>query len=201
MATVEVFADIVCPFAYVGLTQLIERRHQLGRDDVRFRIRAWPLELVNGEPVDANLIGDEIEAIRPQVAPNLFAGFDPDRFPASTLPALALTACAYDIDDAIGEAVAMELRRLVFEHGRDVSDATVLAEVAQRNGVPNLGDLGVVQDEWIVGRARGVVGSPHFFVDGESVFCPVLDIRHVDGALLVKIDKQAYETFVTRCFS
>ena len=95
----------------------------------------------------------------------------------------------------------MELRRLVFEHGRDVSDATVLAEVAQRNGVPNLGDLGVVQDEWIVGRARGVVGSPHFFVDGESVFCPVLDIRHVDGALLVKIDEQAYETFVTRCFS
>ena len=201
MATVEVFADIVCPFAYVGLTQLIERRHQLGRDDVRFRIRAWPLELVNGEPVDAKLIGEEIQAIRPQVAPDLFGGFDPDRFPASTLPALALTACAYDIDDAIGEAVAMQLRRLVFEHGRDVSDATVLTEVAQRNGVPNLGDMGVVQDEWIVGRSRGVVGSPHFFVDGESVFCPVLDIRHVDGALLVKIDKQAYETFVTRCFS
>jgi 2-hydroxychromene-2-carboxylate isomerase len=201
VATVEVFADIVCPFAYVGLTQLIERRHQLGRDDVRFRIRAWPLELVNGEPVDAKLIGEEIQAIRPQVAPDLFGGFDPDRFPASTLPALALTACAYDIDDAIGEAVAMQLRRLVFEHGRDVSDATVLTEVAQRNGVPNLGDMGVVQDEWIVGRSRGVVGSPHFFVDGESVFCPVLDIRHVDGALLVKIDKQAYETFVTRCFS
>lgn len=200
MATVEVYADIVCPFAYVGLTQLIERRHQLGRDDVRVRIRGWPLELVNGEPVDAHSIGEEVEAIKPQVAPNLFAGFDPQRFPASTLPALALTAAAYEVDDATGEAVAMQLRQLVFEHGRDVCDPAVLSEVAERNSVPTLGDVEVVREEWIAGSLRDVIGSPHFFVDGESLFCPVLDIHRVDGALVVKVDQQVYEVFVARCF-
>ncbi|HSB86779.1 MAG TPA: DsbA family protein [Ilumatobacteraceae bacterium] len=200
MANVEVYADVVCPFAYVGLTHLIRRRHQLGRDDVHFRIRGWPLELVNGEPVDAHSIGEEIDEIKPQVAPDLFAGFDTEQFPSSTLPALALTAAAYEIGEATGEAVAMRLRRLVFEHGRDVADPAVLTDVAQRNNVPTLGDVAVVRDEWTAGRSRGVVGSPHFFVDGESLFCPVLDIRRVDGALVVKIDERAYEAFVTRCF-
>lgn len=200
MASVEVYADVVCPFAYVGLTKLIERRHQLGRDDVCFRIRSWPLELVNGEPVDAHSIGEEIDAIKPQVAPDLFTGFDAEQFPASSLPALALTAAAYEIDDVTGETVAIQLRRLLFEHGRDVNDPAVLAEVAQHSGVPGLGDVAVVRDEWIAGRERGVIGSPHFFVDGESVFCPVLDIRHVDGALVVKVDADAFEAFVARCF-
>jgi hypothetical protein len=110
----------------VGLTHLIRQRHQLGRDDVRFRIRGWPLELVNGEPVDAHFVSEEIDEIKPQVAPDLFAGFDPGQFPAGTLPALALTAAAYEIGDGIGEAVAMQLRQLVFEHGRNVADPAVL---------------------------------------------------------------------------
>ncbi len=194
------YADIVCPFAYVGLTRLIERRHQLGRDDVRFHIRSWPLELVNGEPVDAHSISEEIDEIKPQVAADLFAGFDPGRFPASSLPALALTAEAYQLGDATGEAVAMQLRQLVFEHGRDVADPAVLAEVAQHNGVTTLGDDAAVRNEWADGRSRGVLGSPHFFVEGESLFCPVLDIRRIDEALVVKVDEQAFEAFVTRCF-
>ncbi|MGZ4672428.1 MAG: DsbA family oxidoreductase [Ilumatobacteraceae bacterium] len=200
MTKVEVYADIVCPFAYVGLTRLIERRHQLGRDDVHLRIRSWPLELVNGEPVDVHSISEEIDEIKPQVAPDLFAGFDPGQFPASTLPALALTAAAYESGDATGEAVAMQLRQLLFEHGRNVNDPAVLAEVAERNDVSTLGDTVVVRNQWADGRARGVLGSPHFFVDGESLFCPVLDIRRVDGALVVKVDEQAFEAFATRCF-
>ena len=194
------YADIVCPFAYVGLTRLIERRHQLGRDEVRFRIRSWPLELVNGSPVDAHFIDEEIDEIKPQVAPDLFANFDAGQFPASTLPALALTAASYELGDSTGEAVAMQLRKLVFEHGRNVADPAVLAELAQHYGVTTLGDAAVVRDEWTNGRTRGVLGSPHFFVDGESLFCPVLDIRRVDGRLVVKVDEQAYEAFVTHCF-
>ena len=155
---------------------------------------------MNGEPVDAHFIGEEVEEIKPQVAPDLFAGFDPRQFPTTTLPALALTAAAYELGDTTGEAVAMQLRQLVFEHGRNVADPVVLADVAQQHGVTTLGEAEVVRDEWAAGRLRGVLGSPHFFVDGESLFCPVLDIRRVDGALVVKIDERAYEAFVTRCF-
>jgi predicted DsbA family dithiol-disulfide isomerase len=201
MASVEVYADIVCPFAYVGLTRLIDRRHQLGRDDVRLRIRAWPLELVNDAPVDGHFIGEEIDEIAPQVAPDLFTGFDAGQFPASSLPALALTAAAYEVDDATGEAVAMELRRQLFEHGRNVADPALLADVAERSGVATTGSAATVIADWAEGRSRGVVGSPHFFVGGESLFCPVLDIHRVDGALVVRVDEPAYEQFVTRCFS
>jgi hypothetical protein len=184
----------------VGLTRLIERRQRMGRDDVHFRIVGWPLELVNGKPVDGHFIGEEIDEIAPQVAPDLFGGFDAALFPASTLAALALTTAAYDIDDTTGETVAMELRRMLFEQGVDVSAPPALAEVAQRHGVRVPADDSRVREEWQRGRERGVVGSPHFFVDGESLFCPVLDIRRVDGALVVHVDEQAFEAFVARCF-
>jgi predicted DsbA family dithiol-disulfide isomerase len=201
MSDIEVYADIVCPFAYVGLTRLIERRHELGRDDVRFRIRSWPLELVNGKPLDAAFIGEEVAEIRPQVAPDLFAGFDPAQFPPTTLPALALTAAAYERDDETGEAVAMDLRRLVFEHGTNVADPAVLKAVAERHGLTSLGDVAGVREQWHHGQRRGVVGSPHFFVKEASKFCPVLDIRRVDGALVLQVDQVAYDEFVAECFS
>ena len=200
MRTIEVYADIVCPFAYVGLTRLIERRHEMGRDDVQFHVRSWPLELVNGKPVAAHFIHEEIDEIRPQVAADLFTGFDPSQFPASTIPALALTAAAYDISISTGEAVAMTLRRLLFEDGRDIANADVLAEVAHRYGINEPYDDSKVIEDLARGRERGVVGSPHFFLDGTSHFCPVLDIHRVDGALVVTVDKAASEAFVALCF-
>jgi hypothetical protein len=47
----EVYADIGCPFAHVGLRAAIHERSRLGRDDVKLVIPAWPLELVNGAPL------------------------------------------------------------------------------------------------------------------------------------------------------
>ena len=200
----EVFADVVCPFAYVGLRELLQRRAALGRDDVRLVVRAWPLELVNGKAVDPHFIGEEIDEIRPQVAPDAFAGFDPTQFPHSSLPALALTAAAYDRDLATGEAVAMALRHLLFEAGRDVADPAVLAEVAARFDLPDPATLGdaAPRAEWRDGQQRGVVGSPHFFLAGESWFCPVLDIsRDPAGHLHVRIDDDAAERFIAAIFS
>ena len=49
----EVFADIWCPFAHVGLQTIYEQRARNGRADVAIWVRAWPLELVNGAPLDA----------------------------------------------------------------------------------------------------------------------------------------------------
>lgn len=200
MKFVVVYADIVCPFAYVGLTRLFERRRELGREDVRIRVRSWPLELVNGKPVDGTFIGEEIDEIKPQVAPDLFRGFDATCFPASSFPGLALTSAAYAADDATGESVAMELRRLLFEEGEDVADPNILEKVAARHGLADLGNPDAVLAEYAEGRARHVVGSPHFFVDGTSVFCPTLDIKRVDGALQVNVDMTAFAQLVATCF-
>ena len=88
MTTIEVFADVACPFTHVGLRRLVERRDELGRTDVRLRVRAWPLEVVNGEPLDPAFIEEEVDDIRAQVAPDLFTGFRRGAFPASTLSLL-----------------------------------------------------------------------------------------------------------------
>ena len=54
------FADVVCPFTHVGLRRLVEYRAQRHREDVAIRVRAWPLELVNGEQVPRELLVEEI---------------------------------------------------------------------------------------------------------------------------------------------
>ena len=94
---VEVFADVCCPFTHVGLRRLVQRRDEVG-GDLELVVRAWPLELVNGAPLDGDLIAEEIEELRKQVAADLFVGFDRGRFPATSLPALELAAAAYRHD-------------------------------------------------------------------------------------------------------
>lgn len=201
MTRVEVFADIVCPFAYVGLDRLIAERDRRGRPDVVFVVRAWPLELVNGSPVEAHFIGEEIEDLRAQVAPDLFVGFDEHSFPDTTLPGLALTAAAYGVDVATGESVAMDVRRELFERGRDVARPEVLAAVAARHGLELAADTSAPVEEWQEGRRRAVVGSPHFFTGEQSLFCPVLDIAREGEHLRVRVDPAGFDDIVAACFA
>ena len=91
---IEVFADIVCPFTHVGLRRLVEARDARSAHST-IRVRAWPLEWVNGRPFDAEVVGHEIEALRSDVAPEMFAGFDAAHFPRTSMPAFGLVAAAY----------------------------------------------------------------------------------------------------------
>jgi predicted DsbA family dithiol-disulfide isomerase len=200
---VEVFADVRCPFTHVGLRRLLERREQSGGMAFVLRVRAWPLELVNDTPLDPDMIAEEVDELRTQVAPHLFAGFDPGRFPDSSLPALMLAAAANQQDAAVGERVSLALRDALFEQGRDIASPEVLAELARTSGIglPTDGMGPPVLDDWHEGEARGVVGSPHFFVDGSGYFCPGLEITRTDGGLDIRKNGAAFEAFVARCLS
>jgi predicted DsbA family dithiol-disulfide isomerase len=202
LRVVEVFADVWCPFAYVGLRRLVEQRAARGRDDVVIRVRAWPLELVNGEPLRPDLVTGEIGALREAVAGDLFQGFDPERFPSTSLPALALAGSAYRRDDATGESVSLALRTALFEEGRDISDPVELGTIARSVDLrfPEPGALQTISADWRDGRARGVIGSPHFFVDRQGYFCPTLNIHHVDDHLHIGADVTSLEAFLTAVF-
>jgi predicted DsbA family dithiol-disulfide isomerase len=199
---IEVFADIGCPFTHVGLVRFVTRRAELGRDDVGLRVRAWPLEIVNGTPLDPDFIAEEVDDLRDQVAPDEFRGFDRDAFPSTSLPALALASAAYAVDDATGERVSLALRDLVFEQGVDVADDEVLRRVAQDHGVPiDSLDPQRVIDEHRDGVRRGVIGSPHFFTPSGDFFCPGLDIhRDVEGHLHIEPRIGSFEDFLAGCF-
>jgi predicted DsbA family dithiol-disulfide isomerase len=199
---IEVFADITCPFAHVGLRRLVAHRRMVGRDDVRLHVRAWPLELVNGEPLEAGTVAHKVDELRAQVAPDLFTGFPVDRFPTTTLPALALAGLADEEDLDAGERVNLALRDALFEHGEDISSTEVLDDLARRFGVrpPNPDDQARVLADLEEGRARGVVGSPHFFVGDEDWFCPALQISQVGGELQIERDLETFEAFSRTCF-
>ncbi len=194
---IEVFADILCPFTHVGLRRLVERRAAAGRTAPILRVRAWPLELVNGEPLDGYFVGEEIVALREHVAPDLFGGFDTARFPSTSLPALTLAAAAYHRDAHLGERVSLALRDALFEEGADIGNLDVLAEIAAAHGLdaPESVDRDAITADLDEGRRRGVQGSPHFFLSSEGFFCPSLEITRVAGHLQVAFDPARFEQF------
>src|SRR5688572_10592307 len=122
MVTIEIFADVWCPFAHAGIRTMMERRRELGREDVALWIRAWPLEFVDAAPLEAHNVAHEVAALRAQVTTDWFVGFDEHRFPSTSLPALALAAAAYRRDTLTGERVSVALRDALFEEGRDIAD-------------------------------------------------------------------------------
>lgn len=199
MTVIDVYADIWCPFTHVGLRAFVDRRGE--GSDLVLRVYPWPLELVNGSPLDAAFIGEEIEDLRAQASPELFAGFDVDAFPTTTLPALALVESTYRIDPVLGERLSLALRDALFEQGRDISDPHVLAEIGDALAVPPAvaADRQSVLDAWSAGKARGVVGSPHFFTAGGDFFCPALDIKRVEGNLRIRPELEAFDQFIEAC--
>jgi predicted DsbA family dithiol-disulfide isomerase len=198
---IEVFADVLCPFTHVGMRRFAARRETESRPVVLW-VRAWPLEIVNGEPLDPDFVGHEVDALQASVAPDLFIGFDSSAFPGTAQPALALAAAGYRRDKSTGEAVSLVLRDLLFERGADISDPGVLAEVEARFGVTaEADDVESVAVDHREGEARGVMGSPHFFTPDGSFFCPSLEIgRDHEGELEISFDQAGFTRFVDACF-
>lgn len=203
MNRLEVFADIVCPFTHVGLRRLSEERHLRGRQ-VFLRVRAWPLEWINGSALGPELLAEEIDALRAEVAPELFAGFDPTIFPITSIPAFGLVAAAYALDDATGAAVGLAVRDALFERGQDVSDEAVLSSIGRRFDVepldPKASEL-AVRTDWERGKARAVEGSPHFFVGDHGWFCPSLEIRHDNDRFDIHVADERMDDFYTAAFA
>jgi predicted DsbA family dithiol-disulfide isomerase len=193
---IEVFADIWCPFTHVSLRKLVEARAE-GRLNARLRVRAWPLELVNGRPLSPPLVAEEIAELQAHVDSEAFTGFDRDRFPKTMLPALRLSAIAYDRSVDVGEAVALELRHRLFEQGEDVSDEVLLREVSAAHELDaDASPSSSPEEDWEEGKRRGVAGSPHFFTANGDFFCPSLDVEKVDGRVRVRPDPGGLATLL-----
>ncbi len=202
MPEIEIFADIWCPFAHVGIRAVLARRRELDPDPSPLRIRAWPLELVNGARLDPGVTTDHVVELREQCAPELFRGFNPACFPTTSIPALALAAAAYRVSPHRGEAVSLALRDALFEEGRDIANAAVLGEIASSHKSPVVSavDHEKVLSDWRTGQARDVKGSPHFFCGELGAFCPSLDIsKSDDGQVTVHRDPAALDAFLTAC--
>jgi predicted DsbA family dithiol-disulfide isomerase len=198
MTTVEVFADISCPFTHVGLKRVVAQLRLLDRD-TELIVRAWPLEWVNDGPLEAGPVAAKIAAFEEQLGIDDFRGFRADAWPDTTIPALNLAAVAFEVDASTGLAVSLALRSALFEDGFDISDPAVLADLATsfHLAVPDRGPLPRVEADYAEGQQRGVRGSPDFWVGDTEFFCPALDLGHDDeGALLTAFDQRGLEHFI-----
>jgi predicted DsbA family dithiol-disulfide isomerase len=203
MRHIEVFADIVCPFTHVGLRRLVDARAERDARSV-LRVRAWPLEWVNGHPIERELAAREIDALRACVAPELFKGFDTGTWPGSSVPAFGLAAAAYAVDDVEGEAVSLAIRDALFEDGLDVSDPDVISAIGDAYGVCPLDAATTrasVENDWARGKVRHVKGSPHYFVGDADWFCPSLVVRHAGDDFSVEPAGESMQHFYDAAFA
>ncbi len=197
--TIEVFADITCPFTHVGLSRVAELLGRAG-SPVELRVRAWPLEWVNGTPMDGRAVASKAASLRDKLGLNLFTGTDPARWPVTTIPALNLTASAYGVSSETGLAVSLEIRNALFERGLDISEADVLGQIAASHGLdtPEREPSQGVTDDYKAGKARGVKGSPDFFIGDDEFFCPALDLGHDEsGDLTASFDLAGLNEFMS----
>ncbi len=197
---IEVFADIWCPFAWVGL-QIVRERRDERAPGTPIVVRAWPLELVNRSPMNVDKTVHHVHDLRTQLHVELFEGFDPQHFPTTTLPGLALVAAA--TREGRNEAASFRVREALWEQGRDIGDSAVAASLATELGVTVTDtDRQTVLDDYAEGQRRGVKGSPHFFCGGRDEFCPTLSLsRDDEGQLHVERDPARLEAFLESCWS
>jgi len=195
----EVFADITCPFTHAGLRKVVSELQVLD-GDVEVVVRAWPLEWVNGAPLEAAAVKVKIAALHDQLGVGDFEGFREEAWPTTTIPALNLAAAAFTLDAPTGLAVSLALRDAVFEEGRDVSDPAVLAEIAGRFGLaPPAPEADArVTADYEDGQRRGVRGSPDFWLGDEEFFCPALRLGHDDAGLTAEFDTEGLARFMER---
>src|SRR5262249_36783625 len=153
---IEAFAEVTCPFAHFGLQRLRAARSRASAHPL-IRVRAWPLELINGKPLPPEKVASGVDALRESVAPDLFTGFDTATVPRTSLPAFGLAAAAYATSLEVGEAVSFAVREALFERGLDIFDPDVLRAIGDEFGVHSL-DPRAAEDaaraDWGRGRAR-----------------------------------------------
>lgn len=186
MPVVTIWSDVHCPWATTAIHRLRAARDQDGLD-VEFQLRAWPLELVNGEAGSRDSLMLEVGVLS-TYEPEIFSAYDNDAWPSTFLPALELVAAARRVHGPrAAEDVDYALRLSFFRDGVDISLRPGLEKAVQLAAGFGSGlDGEAVLAEWDSGAPRadvladfresknvGVSGSPHvFWPDGTDTVNP-----------------------------
>ncbi|MBA2697070.1 MAG: DsbA family protein [Actinobacteria bacterium] len=185
-ATVQVWSDIGCPWATAALLRLYAARERLGlATEITVDHRAFPLELVNGQPTPRHILDAEIPVVgrlAPDFGWSVWRG-PAEHYPVTTLIGLEAVQAAKAQGLHVSEQVDMSLRRALFVDSRCIS---IRAEVERAvRACPDvhadalLADLDSgraradVTEQWRVAESDHIQGSPHLFLaDGTSVHNP-----------------------------
>ncbi|MFD3400737.1 DsbA family protein [Kribbella sp. NPDC058693] len=191
--TIQVWSDLLCPFAHVAIYRLRAARTKLGLDDaVRLDHHSFALELFNGPHsrpgTDSEAVG--LGQLAPEIGFRLWT--QPDwTYPSTVLLAAEAVHAAKAQGLRASEDLDSALRRAFWFESRTIGHRQVILEVAAEVDSVDAAALAAALDD---GRARSEVtadhavavtdavqGSPHLFLpDGSSVHNPGIEV-HWEG--------------------
>jgi len=198
--TIQLWSDLLCPFAHVAVHRLRETRERLGLGgQVRLDHHVFPLELFNGphprRGTDTEAVG--LGQVAPEAGCRVWTGAD-DLYPHTVLLAAeAVLAAKWQSMDA-AEALDAALRRAFWSQSRSIAHRQVIldvaAEVADRDHAKAVLDVDQLTDALDSGRSRralmadfaiartdAVPGSPTLRLpDGSTVHNPGMTV-HWEG--------------------
>jgi predicted DsbA family dithiol-disulfide isomerase len=168
---VVVFSDIWCAFAHVAVYRLHQARLRLGLDNqVSFDHRAFPMELLNGNPGSRPGSDSEVPSVgnrEPDAGWQLWQDKD-WLYPSSSLPALEAVQAAKAQSIQASEALDLGLRRAFWAESRCITNRTVIVDVAART--PGV-EAGLIADALEAGSARAAVAEQTRVSNGRDVVC------------------------------
>ncbi len=176
---IEFYFDFSSPYGYVGSTQIEVLATKHGREVVwRPYLMGAALKAMGAAPnVDYPIKGDYVRHDFARTARWFGVPYrQPEPFPVATVGAARAFYWVDERDSARAKELAMALFKAYFVEGLDISDAGNVVKVAAAAGLA-ADDVRAGMNEPAVKErlktvtggalARGIFGSPFFFVDGE----------------------------------
>ena len=191
MTTIQVWSDLLCPFAYVGILRLRRARERLGLD-VSLEHHTFPLELFNGphprRGTDTEAVG--LGQIEPEAHFRVWTEPD-DRYPHTVLLAAEAVHAASAQSLRAGEELDLALRQAFWTHSRSISHRQVILDVAGQLAGVDVEALAAALDtgrrradvmaDFAVAQTDAIAGSPTFRLpDGSTVTNPGIEV-HWEG--------------------
>ena len=182
MATLEFWADYICPWAYVARVR-IDPLIKEYKNSVKLEIKALPLEWVNGVPTSRESLEAEwwVAAVHDRRA--VFGLYRDNTFPNTAIPVFragkAVLSQSYDKFLEFD----LQVRRALFQDGMDISKVDVLLSIASRVGLDldrfrkymdSEESLEAVKQDYEQGREKLDPQGSHSFVlpNGKHLYNP-----------------------------
>jgi len=169
--TIVIFSATWCAFAHVAVYRLHESRRRLRLEErVTFDHRAFPMELLNGNPGSRPGSDSEVPSVgnrEPAAGWQLWQDKD-WLYPSSTLPALEAVQAAKAQSPKASEDLDLALRRAFWAESRCITNRAVILDVAHNVSGP---DEKAIEDALEAGAARATVASQTRDAAGGQVVC------------------------------
>jgi predicted DsbA family dithiol-disulfide isomerase len=191
--TIQVWSDLLCPFAHVAIHRLTTERARLGlQDQVKLDHHVFPLELFNGphprQGTDSEAVG--LGHIEPTAGFRLWTAAD-WLYPSTVLLAAEAVLAAKEQGLGASEDLDRALRAGFWTESKSIAHRQVILDVAGTTGTVDVAALAAELDsgrhraalmaDFAVAQSDAVNGSPHlFFPDGSSLNNPGITV-HWEG--------------------